>query len=565
MLIIAGAALLPPALAAAGQPGDFPEHLRARDRIVFYGDSITEQRLYSNYVENYLLLRYPKAGFTFFNAGWSGDQASGGLFRLERDLLVLEPTVVVICYGMNDGWYMKYTEEAGKYYSESMAGIVRGLKAKGIRPIILTCGITDAAWTDSVGYNDTLRKLADIAIRLAEEEQCPVFDLHKIMTEINARGKAQDASFSVVDEGTLGIHPQPPGQLVMAYGVLKAMGVPARIENVQAHGDVEEGGYNFKLNGLPFYIEPAARPILKYLPFDREFNQVRLRFPYIHRCPHRLQFAGTGRDYLLRYSDLAEGLDLTALDDSPIMRQAAFVHQFTKEKNDIYYKFWRTLGMKGSFWVKGPMDSDLQRIGIDASIRMEPVRRREIAPSENGYDLSLIPIMSAREDIGEGGSITTLSCLGPFPSDKPPLKNPRKFSAKPRRLSEGWQTAFLDGSKAANNLGGRFGKPKNSSVFLLTILESPVRQVVSCLAGSDDGFTLWLNGKLAGKSVSEGEFHPDSDKIEMKLKKGTNVLLVEVRNKKDNFGFALRLSGLSEPVTSVPPALARFVAESAKE
>src|SRR5215469_246075 len=43
------------------------------DRVVFLGDSITEQRLYTTYVEAYALTRYPKWSLTFRNTGWGGD------------------------------------------------------------------------------------------------------------------------------------------------------------------------------------------------------------------------------------------------------------------------------------------------------------------------------------------------------------------------------------------------------------------------------------------------------------------------------------------------------------
>src|SRR2546422_11304749 len=43
------------------------------DRVVFLGDSITEQRLYTTYIEAYALTRHPKWKLTFRNVGWGGD------------------------------------------------------------------------------------------------------------------------------------------------------------------------------------------------------------------------------------------------------------------------------------------------------------------------------------------------------------------------------------------------------------------------------------------------------------------------------------------------------------
>jgi hypothetical protein len=62
--------LLPPATTAA--PGFF---IHNGDRVVFLGDSITEQRLYTTYIEAYALSRYPKWNLTFRNVGWGGDTA----------------------------------------------------------------------------------------------------------------------------------------------------------------------------------------------------------------------------------------------------------------------------------------------------------------------------------------------------------------------------------------------------------------------------------------------------------------------------------------------------------
>jgi len=79
--------------------------LKEDERVVFLGDSITEQHLFSNFVETWLSLRFPKRRLSFFNAGWGGDTAPGSLARLDRDVLQLKPSLAVICLGMNDAGY----------------------------------------------------------------------------------------------------------------------------------------------------------------------------------------------------------------------------------------------------------------------------------------------------------------------------------------------------------------------------------------------------------------------------------------------------------------------------
>src|SRR5213083_917824 len=83
--------------------------LRDGDRVLFYGDSITEQRLYTTYVEQYVLTHYPERHITFINTGWGGDQVTrnecgpcngvGGLARIKRDVIDHHPTVVTLLFG----------------------------------------------------------------------------------------------------------------------------------------------------------------------------------------------------------------------------------------------------------------------------------------------------------------------------------------------------------------------------------------------------------------------------------------------------------------------------------
>jgi hypothetical protein len=59
---------------AFAQKSDFA--LRTGDRVVFFGDSITQQRLYTSYVQQFVLSRYPERRIVFINSGWGGDTVS---------------------------------------------------------------------------------------------------------------------------------------------------------------------------------------------------------------------------------------------------------------------------------------------------------------------------------------------------------------------------------------------------------------------------------------------------------------------------------------------------------
>jgi len=63
------------ACAALAQPAFY---LKSGDRVVFYGDSITDQRLYTTFVETFVRTRFPGLNVSFVHSGWGGDRVTGG-------------------------------------------------------------------------------------------------------------------------------------------------------------------------------------------------------------------------------------------------------------------------------------------------------------------------------------------------------------------------------------------------------------------------------------------------------------------------------------------------------
>src|SRR5205085_290837 len=81
-------------------------YLKNGDRVVFYGDSITDQRLYTTFIETYVVTRFPKMNVSFVHSGWGGDRVAGGGggpidLRLQRDVFAYHPTVMTIMLAMN--------------------------------------------------------------------------------------------------------------------------------------------------------------------------------------------------------------------------------------------------------------------------------------------------------------------------------------------------------------------------------------------------------------------------------------------------------------------------------
>jgi hypothetical protein len=62
----------------AGLRAEGPFAVKDGDRVVFYGDSITDQRLYTTFVETFIVTRFPAINVMFVHSGWGGDRVTGG-------------------------------------------------------------------------------------------------------------------------------------------------------------------------------------------------------------------------------------------------------------------------------------------------------------------------------------------------------------------------------------------------------------------------------------------------------------------------------------------------------
>src|SRR5690348_4015371 len=75
--------------------------LRQGDYVAVVGDSITEQKLYSMYIEEYLLMCKPVANLTVTQFGWGGETSWGFAARMNNDMLPFGATVATTNFGMN--------------------------------------------------------------------------------------------------------------------------------------------------------------------------------------------------------------------------------------------------------------------------------------------------------------------------------------------------------------------------------------------------------------------------------------------------------------------------------
>lgn len=539
------------------------------DRIVFLGDSITEQRLYTNYVESYLASRFPKLGLSFWNAGWGGDTAPGGVKRLARDVLSLKPTLVTVCYGMNDGRYTTPKPEIAADYEAGMRELLAQLKAAGCQVVVLTPGVVDYdrnPMHKACDYNRGLRVLADIALRVAAEAGVTGYDLHRLMLDVQTRAKAADPGFTMIPDA---VHPDPAGQLVMAYALLDALGVQPRA--VELHADVAQRSVSSSgvrkakltrgrdavvvdavLEGLPFHIEPAAAKVLPWLPFRERFDSQRLRITGLQG--EAWQLRANGMRTSASAAELAAGVELSAIAGTAPARAAAAVHAFTREKDLMYFTAWRQLALQGgnsSTYYAGA------HLAQATASRQQDRARGKLIEAKEGLRLTvtLLPALAGGDMLADGDFIGWWSLRGPLAGGVriDHLGGEAAFCAAPR-IDSAWIASTVDTQALGNNLNALIGPAENCVAYALTVLESPEAQAAELRIGSDDGCQVWLNGEQVHENIEVARgCTPDQDRFAIRLRAGRNVLLVKIGQYGGGWGFCVRLAGLARPVVCRRP------------
>ncbi len=205
------------------------------DRLAICGDSITEQKMYSRLIEDYLTMCVPELGVTVRQYGWGGERATGFLGRMTNDCLRFKPTIATTCYGMNDHEYRTYEDRIGRTYREKSAAIVEAFKAHGVRVIQGSPGCVGKVpgWVKTAqgtveDLNLSLCTLRNIGVELAQQEKVGFADVFwPMLTAGRAGQRLYGTNFFIA--GADGVHPDWAGQTVMAYAFLKALGLEGEI------------------------------------------------------------------------------------------------------------------------------------------------------------------------------------------------------------------------------------------------------------------------------------------------------------------------------------------------
>ncbi len=343
-------------------------YLKDGDRVVFYGDSITDQRLYTTFAETYVITRFPRMNVSFVHSGWGGDRVSGGGggpidLRLRRDVFAFHPTVMTIMLGMNDGNYRAFDPTIFDTYANGYKHIIRSVKEAqpGIRITVIQPSphddVTRAPQFEG-GYNAVLVRYGDFLKDLAASEKLTVADLNTSVVAALRKANELDpktAKEIIPDR----VHPEPSGHLLMAEALLKSWNAPATVSSVEidAAGKRVVSAENADVSGLesgdavswtqidralpmPLDMKDTALALcLRASDFVDALDREILRVSGLTAARYTLEIDGDSAGSFTK-EELDSGINLATLP-TPMAKQAARVHELTIRHNDVHYARWR--------------------------------------------------------------------------------------------------------------------------------------------------------------------------------------------------------------------------------
>lgn len=208
-----------------------PENVQ---QVLFLGNSITYSGEYLAYLETIYLLENPESRIEWINLGLPSETVSGlseeghagGKFprpdlheRLDRIFSRLQPDLVFVNYGMNDGIYLPFDSARFTKYAEGMHWLDAKIKAIGAKSIFLTPPIYDPI--KGQAYATTLDHYSSWIIDQGKESNWEVVDLHFPMIDYLEAMRRKDPAFYLAKDG---VHPSPIGHWLMTRTILDYLG-----------------------------------------------------------------------------------------------------------------------------------------------------------------------------------------------------------------------------------------------------------------------------------------------------------------------------------------------------
>ncbi len=201
--------------------------LQPNDKIVFLGDAITQNGEAPNGFLSLMKGELAKSEkfkkVAIVSAGVKGDKVPDVESRLEKDVISIKPTVVVVFIGANDVWHEKSGKGTKKdVYEDGLRRIVRRITAGGARVILCTPTTLGEKVDGTNPLDEMLEVYCEINRKVAADSKSQLLDLRVAFIEYLKKKNLQN-----LDKGILttdGTHLNELGNRFVGLKMMEAIG-----------------------------------------------------------------------------------------------------------------------------------------------------------------------------------------------------------------------------------------------------------------------------------------------------------------------------------------------------
>lgn len=154
-------------------------------------------------------------------AGIGGNKVYDLYLRMEKDVLMEKPDIVVIYIGVNDVWHKSLmgTGTDPDKFEGFYTAIIQQLKKQGIKIILCTPAVIGEKTDFSNQQDGDLNKYASIIRSIALKNQLPVADLRKAFLDYNLQYNTGNKEYGILT--TDRVHLNQKGNELVASEIWK--------------------------------------------------------------------------------------------------------------------------------------------------------------------------------------------------------------------------------------------------------------------------------------------------------------------------------------------------------
>lgn len=202
--------------------------VKTNDRIIFLGDSITEEGDeaggFVTIVREAVAKRHPDLNIEIVGAGISGDRVGDLLERLDRDVIQKKPTKVIVYIGINDVWNLPAgTGTPIDEFGGGLRRVVDEIRAADAEVVLCTASVIGEKTNGSNELDEELDKYCEISRQVARDKQVELVDLRRqFLQQLKQINPEQDVQGHLTTDG---VHLNPAGNKFVARQMLAALGI----------------------------------------------------------------------------------------------------------------------------------------------------------------------------------------------------------------------------------------------------------------------------------------------------------------------------------------------------